>query len=355
MAEPNESGNEPEVETPEVPEENAELTPDEIFEESEEGAPEGETPEDASVAEEEGEEEAEAEEEEEAEAEQEPSDPEEAKRQRVERAIDAPIPQDLSKRTQERIKTLVDTTRAVTEERDQINQQFQTVVGAIQMSGTTPDQFREYLEFQTNVNSNDPAKQKSALNFVMKVAHDLATYIGEPLTFKSPLEGHADLIQDVQQGRLQLPRAEEIARLRNKQAAQAARGDVTRQNQQYTQASKQDTDNARVALNTLESRLKGNDPQFSSKRGIVINFLKQQYGAKLERLPPGQWASTFDRAYRAINLPAQPKPAPNPANKNLQPMRHGKRPAGNAGAAPKSILDAVNAGIAAASGASPDL
>lgn len=284
-----------------------------------------------------------------------PADPEEANRQKVERAIDEPIPQDLSARTQERIKTLIDTARNVTEERDQVSQQFQTVVGAIQMSGTTPDQFREYLQFQTNCNSNDVNRQKEALKFVMSVAQDLATAIGEPVQFKSPLEGHADLITDVQQGRMSIQRAEEVARLRNQNAIRAQMGQRQQQNQQFTQASEQDTRNARIALNAFEARMTRNDPQFAPKRQTVVNFMKQQYGAKLERLPPGQWASTFERAYRSLQLPAAPKAAPAAAaatrdanGRFQQPMRHGKRPAGNAAAAPKSIFDAVNAGIAAA-------
>lgn len=341
---------EPELETPVVEEPTGEEPALEI--------PEGAEPEGDAEGNAEAEGEPEAEEGAEEEPEETPADPEEAKRQKVERAIDEPIPQDLSARTQDRIKTLIDTARTITEERDQVSQQFQTVVGAIQMSGTTPDQFREYLQFQTDCNSNDVNKQKSALQFVMKVAQDLATSIGEPVQFKSPLEGHADLITDVQQGRMSIQRAEEVARLRNQNTIRAQIGQRQQQNQQFSQASEQDTRNARIALNAFETRMARNDPQFTLKRGTVINFMKQQYGAKLERLPPGQWASTFDRAYRAIQLPATPKAAPAAAGaprdasgRFQQPMRHGKRPAGNAAAQPKSILDAVSAGIAAAGNA----
>jgi hypothetical protein len=64
-------------------------------------------------------------------------------------------------------------------------------------------------------------------------------------------------------------------------------------------------------------------------------------------IPPREWKSKFEQAYR--NMPAQVGPAPIrvPAN---QPLRAGKNPAGGQSKAPGSMMDAVNAALAGLEG-----
>jgi len=93
--------------------------------------------------------------------------------------INDPIPKDLKKETQDRIRSLVSTTKEVTAQRDAVAKDFDYMIEGIKATGTTPEQYGELLSFMALFNSNDPASQTKALELVESVADRLAMLLGK--------------------------------------------------------------------------------------------------------------------------------------------------------------------------------
>src|SRR5579863_3587465 len=255
--------------------------------------------------------------------------------------INDPIPENLKKDTSERIRSLIDIAKNVTQERDKAKQDFDYMVQGVQATGTSPEQYGETLSWLALFNSNDPKQQEKALELVENVAERLATLLGKERTVGDPLAAHADLKDAVSKGQITAQYAKEIARTRN---GQQFRTELTTQattQQQQQQAQAQELATARTDLSTLEQTLMGSDPDYAAKKAILVPALKPVFAA----IPPSQWKTKFMEAYKAINLPkAAPRVVPKgvPAN---QPLR-AKQPAGGQAKAPSSGLEAINAALA---------
>jgi len=272
--------------------------------------------------------------------------PEQKAQRKLENALDAPIPQDLSKRTSERIQTLISATREATEARDAVQKDLSSITGALINSGTTPEQFREFVEFRAGLSSGDPAKQEAAFRSLVEMVSTLSDVLGLPISIKNPVERHADLVAKVQQGKLTLQDAEEIARARNR-AASAQLPSRPQGQQQPQQGTPEQETAARTALNRFEERMQRNDPQYQAKKDLILPLLKPIFA----QLPFSQWEKAFKDAYMGVKVPAVAKTQAQRQNPSgNQPMRHGKRPAGGTAKSPGSLMDAVVAGIAQANG-----
>jgi hypothetical protein len=97
------------------------------------------------------------------------------------------------------------------------------------------------------------------------------------------------------------------------------------------------------ALNDLGARLKATDAaNYEAKRRILVNSLKPVFA----KIPPGEWAATFQRAYD--NLPTLPTPVPPtpPVAKPTNTPLRASNPAGAAAPAPKSLAEAIDFGKA---------
>ncbi len=251
--------------------------------------------------------------------------------------VNDPIPKDLKKDTQERIRTLIDTTKTVTAERDQIKQNFDYMVNGVQATGATPEQYGETLSWLALFNSNDPKSQEKALELVENVAERLATLLGKERTVGDPLAAHADLKDAVAKGQVTAQYAKEIARTRNGQQfrTELTTQATTQQQQQAQQA--QELATARTDLSALEQTLLASDPSYAAKKAILVPALKPVFAS----IPPSQWKEKFMEAYRNIkvNAPTIVKKAPT-----NQPLR-AKQPAGGQAKQPSSMLEAVNAAL----------
>ncbi len=254
--------------------------------------------------------------------------------------VNDPIPKDLKKETSERIRTLIDTTKAVTAERDEIKTQFDYLVNGVQATGTTPAQYGEMLSWMGLFNSNDPAQQEKALELVESVAERLAMLLGKERVVGDALGAHADLKSAVAKGEITAQYAKEIARTRN--GAQF-RGELStqasQQAQQQQQAQQEETD-GRKALTDLEQTLMASDPDYAAKKAILVPALKPIMAS----IPWNQKKDKFLAAYKNIvlpkNIPAKAKSSPT-----NQPMR-AKQPAGGQSKAPSSMLDAISGALA---------
>jgi hypothetical protein len=93
-------------------------------------------------------------------------------------AINDPIPKDLKQATQERIRTLIDTTKQATERATVVERDFNQIVEGIKSTGTSPEQYGEMLSFMGLFNSGDPGQQKQALEVAFDFVQRLSTMLG---------------------------------------------------------------------------------------------------------------------------------------------------------------------------------
>jgi len=251
--------------------------------------------------------------------------------------LNDPIPKELKKETQERIRTLIDTTKTVTAERDAIRKDFDYLVTGVQATGATPAQYGETLNWLALFNSRDPAQQEKALELVESVADRLATLLGKERSVGDPLAAHADLRDAVTKGQITAQYAKEIARTRNGQQFRSQLTSSATQEQQQQQAREQELTQARSDLTALGNTLKASDPDYEAKKAILVPALKPVFAV----IPPSQWAAKFQEAYKAVKVSAPAKPRSVPAN---QPLR-AKQPAGGATKAPSSMLEAISGAL----------
>ena len=90
--------------------------------------------------------------------------------------------------------------------------------------GCTPQQFGQAMGFIAAINSDDPVVLKQARDNLLKEVALLDGRLGEKTDRHDPLDKHPDLKAKVQKGAIDEEDALETARLRDAQAAAAARG-----------------------------------------------------------------------------------------------------------------------------------
>jgi len=267
-----------------------------------------------------------------------PSDPNAAAKKPAD-PVNDPIPKDLKKETQDRMRSLISTTKEVTAQRDAVAKDFDYMIEGIKATGTTPEQYGELLSFMALFNSNDPASQTKALELVESVADRLAMLLGKERTVSDPMREHEDLRAAVQAGKITPQYAQEIARTRNQLKFTGELTEADRARTTQEQAAKQEKETARNDLNALEAELSKNDPQYAAKKAQLVPILKPIFA----NIPPSQWKARFAEAYANVQIARR---STVPAR---QPMRGGgsSGPAGGKGGSGMtsgagSMLDAVN-------------
>ena len=262
--------------------------------------------------------------------------------------INDPIPKDLKKETSDRIRTLIDTAKTITAERDQLKQDFDYLVKGVEATGTTPQQYGETLSWLALFNSRDPAQQEKALELVEGIADRLATLLGKERSVGDPLEAHADLKDAVAKGQITAQYAKEIARTRNGQQIRTELTTSAAKEEEAQAAAAQELANGRKDLTDLEQTLMASDPDYAAKKAVLVPALQPLFsrgpdGTYMVR--PSQWKAKFTEAYRNLKASAPaaaPKPKPVPVN---QPLRAGKQPAGGQTKQPSSMLEAVSGAL----------
>lgn len=268
-----------------------------------------------------------------------------AKNKKPPDALNDPIPTDVSKKTQERMRTLIDTTRKAEAATTKMTEARDFLLERIMDSTATPQQYETLLGLAKLVNSPDPAEKTKALNYFQRASAALARELGIAIPGVDLLADHADLKQRVDLGQLSRKDAEEMAALRNQQGAQEQNRQRAAAADRDKQQRAADVTNAKAALNTLEQTLK-NDPNYAAKSKILIPMMQETF----KNIHPSKWAETYQQNYNKLVIAARPRPVPVP-NKGTPPANQPLRArtgAGGAAAAPSSLEEAVNAGIAAA-------
>lgn len=267
----------------------------------------------------------------------------------LDRALNDPIPNALKRETKERIQTLAGKVRELIPALETAKQQNREILGAIQETGASPEQFGQALDYLRMVNSPSVADREQAFAFLQQELAAMARMLGKPIPGVNMLEGHLDLIDELATGRITPERAQEIAAAREARKFDQQRSQATTEHQRAQQRQQQAIDAGRQALNNLGRQLKGRDgAAYDAKRAVLVKTLAPVFA----RIPPEHWAATFQRAYD--ELPAHafappPPPVPRvPANGGGNTPLRATNPAGGAVQAPKSPLEALEMGLAAA-------
>jgi hypothetical protein len=230
----------------------------------------------------------------------------------------------------------------VTRDRDEL-------LGMIEETRATPQQYGQALEYLALVNSSNRADRERALQFMQQEVAALSRMLGVPVPGVNLLEGHQDLIEEVGSGRLSTDRAMEIAAARAAREHEAQAGQNYRVRQQSQQSAAREVQTAKDGLTALGRQLQTTDAaQYKAKMAILAPTLKPIFA----QIPPSQWVSAFTQAYNALPAtvaparPATTAPATGrPANGGGNtPLRAGN-PAGGQAAAPKSLEEAIERGI----------
>lgn len=331
----NDTENEPETEeeTPEG-EETAE----------EESAPEGEDAPEGEETEEEAPEGEETEETEEEEAEEGEEGGKKPAHKKDADPINDPLPKGTLESTRERFQHVVGQLKEQTTRAEQAESNLDEIVGKIQAAGMGAEQYGVMLHYAAGVNSGDPVQMKRSYDILMQELTNLATALGEPLPGKNPLEGHADLIKEVEEKKCTPERALEIAITRNRNAAQQKLLAARTTSQQGDAAFQQAVQRSAQEFTVLGKQLAQKDGTEEYRR--KAKFVLDAFQDSIMELPPNKRVAAFKRAYDRV--PAAPKLAPKPGadkapvKKGATPLRGNKRPAGNSTAKqPKDLLTAM--------------
>lgn len=257
--------------------------------------------------------------------------------------VNDPIPKDLKRETHDRMKSLIDTTKTVTQERDQIRQDFDYMVKGVQATGATPEQYGEALSWLALFNSGDMRQQEKALELVESVAERLSTLLGKDRVIGDPLAQHADLKAAVTSKQITPEYAKEIARTRNGQTFRTEIQTAHNQTQQQQQNAEREMSQARSDLSALEENLRAVDgKEYEAIKAQIVGPLKPLMAA----ISPAQWKTKFTEAYKAAkDARAASRTSVSSIPKN-QPLRGGKNPAGGQAKQPASALEALSGALA---------
>ena len=247
--------------------------------------------------------------------------------------VNDPIPEGTKKATRERITTLATKVKElapIAQERDEI-------LGAIESTGTTPEQYAQTLQFLSMYNSDKPEHRKSALEVMKGMVHELAVELNETVEFDL-LKSYPDLQAEIDEKTLTPERATEIARGRERtRLANDRKAAADQQTEQQTTAQ-QAVAQGKTALNTLEQQLTARDgAAYAAKKAALLPMLT----GVIRNVHPSQWAATFLQAYEAMPAPVATTPQPR-KQPTQQPMRaKGGQPAGESHKAPSTATEAV--------------
>lgn len=266
--------------------------------------------------------------------------------------LNDPLPNALKRETKERIKTLIGMVQEKDEKLKTVESNYSFIMHEIKQTNATPEQYAQALDYLRLVNSDAREDKEQLLEFLQRETISIAKMIGKPVPGVNMLEGHDDLIQKVGAGKLSIEDAQEIAASREARNFQQRRTQMTAEQQRVTAETQREIASAKAGLTALEQQLRS-DPAYPTKKAILVKTLKPVFAT----IPPREWVATFRRAYNELAVPAAPSvPTPTPTPRapatggggGNTPLR-AQQPAGGARPEPKNLLDAVSAGITAAS------
>ena len=261
--------------------------------------------------------------------------------------VNDPIPADVKGRTRERMEGLVGAAKTLTTERDTARAQLKEFNDAITATGADPDTFANHMTLLEAMLSPEPAQQREAIKLLRGAADRMAEDLGETPSGKDPLEGHADLLEDVENGDITRKRAVELAESRNRRKAEETRNQRTEaqtreQNEQQGLIQK-----ARADLNALGAQLSSTDPLFAQKAKVLLPAVQ----AMAAVTHPSKWLGAYKAMYDKLDLGPQVRTNGDTRQRvpagtgQRQPMRPMQGAGGEPQKTPTSLAEAIDFGI----------
>lgn len=226
---------------------------------------------------------------------------------------------------------------------------YRELIGMVQDTGATPEQYGmslDYLKVVNAANGGDRAAAERAYEMVSGELATLAKLIGKPVPgVHDPLEAHVDLKQMVADGDITPAAALEMAQLRQGRQLDDGRQRLIDQQKERQQQQDQASAQGVASLNALGAELAAADPHYAAKAPALVAALQEIR----DKVPPAAWAATARALYSRLPNPvAAPapatvaRPAPGPVRGN------NVRPA--VVAVTDDPFEAMGNGIAAANG-----
>ena len=247
--------------------------------------------------------------------------------------VNDPIPEELTEKTQERIRSLAERVKVAEAGVTKHTGELDEMITMVQDTGTTGEQYGQVLGFMKLFNSTDEADQRAAFKVMQSEMSIMAAKLGETVPGIDPLAAHADLQAEIEAGKLTGDRAIEIANTRTREAASAAIKQTNTANAAADDDINQAVADAKGELAVFENTHKA-DPQWKAKKDILVPALR----SVMRTIHPSLWKSTFEESYNKLVLPEAVAPAPKP--KVPTPLRP-KAPAGEGTKQPSSMAEAI--------------
>jgi hypothetical protein len=256
--------------------------------------------------------------------------------------INDPLPRGTLQSTAERFKHVVDKLKEQTAARETVETQYNEIIGEITGAGMDGNTFGHMLEYARGVNGGTYEGLRKSWTILQNELKALSEALGEPMPGEDILKNYPDLLKEVNDKLITPERASEIARQRNRDAAQAKLGQAKQTTQQSAAQQAQAVTAGKAALTALGKELAGKDGavEYRRKAGLVVGMLQSTF----QHLPPAQWAKAFRAAYAQV--PAAPKAAAKSGAKpgeRPQPLRGNKVPSGQSSKQPKTMQEAISA------------
>lgn len=246
--------------------------------------------------------------------------------------VNDPMDSRWKKQTTERVQSLIDMVKT----KDQQLEQADTLFGAIESTGMSPDQLSHMLGYAHARHKGTPEQKKQAYDFLKAELRAVALELGatDSVDF---LADHTDLQEAVAANTITAEYAKEVALARSRTArdtqnATAATAQTAAQ-QAYTSGVN--------ALGAVGSALAKRDgvAAFTAKKDVLVAALKPVFA----ELAPAKWAQAFQQAYDAMPKPAAAvvPPVVPPKVPGQQPLRPGTPAGGGGKKEPKNMQEAV--------------
>ena len=250
-----------------------------------------------------------------------------------------PSPDELKafpKRTQKRIRQLLDKTKTLSTENDQLRQQVDQVKpyqDFIAQSGLTNDDLSIGLQAMATLKKGDFENFLKAVGPYVRQAQE---FTGQVLP--------DDLGKRVQQGHMTEQAASEMAQSRHQAALEQQRAQAAQAEAQQVQAQ-QFGESVKTAVNAREDQVKASDPDYARKLPLIedrIVRLKADYLAQYQQpISPEVAVAIYEAAYEhATQTTKAMQPAPQPTQSNPSAMQRSAT-GGSASPEPKSLMEAA--------------
>lgn len=258
--------------------------------------------------------------------------------------VNDPIPQELKAATQERIRSLASEVKDLRP----IAETGRLLLTAMEDARMSPEELDHAIGYSKLIKSDNIEDKRKGYAILMNELKALAPMIGETLPGTDPVAAHADLVQEVKDGKLTPERAREIAVNRERQKAGAAHREQSDARAQNEAAFERARVSAVAELNTLGQQLASEDPHYQAKYDAIVPALKIAF----QNVHPSRWKQVFLNTYQnwkmpaAASAPAAPAAPAVPAGPT--PLRANKQPAGGGVKTPTTMREAMDAAIAQA-------